>query len=209
LLARLCQDLPADNTMVRHIHIAYAPGMLVPWLRPSGLYLMTPTEFAPHVYERLVSVGDAFGLKHAGSLAAEGLAVGQGVPRFGTEIGPNIPAVAADIETLLDLQRNRGFVGRSAVLAARAKPSRKAIRAFTLEGTGPMLFANAPILDAQRLVGHVTSGVYVPSMGAAILLALVERQVDGQGYRLVLQGAERPLRPYRRLDGALGVGRRE
>ena len=204
LLASLCRDLPADNTMVRHIHVAYAPGMLVPWLRPSGLYLMIPTEFAPHVYEGLVSVGDAFGLKHAGSLAAEGLAVEQGLPRFGTEIGPNIPAMAADIDSLLDLECNRGFIGRSAVVAARAKLPRKAIRAFTLEGTGPMSFANAPILDAQRLVGHVSSGVYVPAMGAAILLGLIEHQTDGQAYRLVLEGEERPLKPYRKLEGALG-----
>jgi glycine/D-amino acid oxidase-like deaminating enzyme/glycine cleavage system aminomethyltransferase T len=201
LLGGLCRDLPSDSTMVRHIDIAYAPGMLVPWLRPKGLYLMIPTEFAIHVYERLVSEGDAFGVKHAGSLAAEGLAVEHGIPRFGTEIGPNIPAVAADIDRLLDLERNTGFIGRSAVLGARAKPPRKTIRAFTLEGTGPMSFTNSPILGAKRLAGHVTSAVYVPSLGAAVLLALVERQADGQAYRLVLQGEERSLKPYRELEG--------
>jgi 4-methylaminobutanoate oxidase (formaldehyde-forming) len=195
-LASLCRTLPTDGARVREIEVGHAPGMLVPWLRSGALYLMLPTEFALHVYERLVVAGNAFGLKHAGSLAAEGLAVQHCIPRFGTEMSPNITAVSSNIDRLLDLEGNRGFIGRAAVLAARAKPPRKAIRAFTLEGMAPMPFANAPILGGKRLAGYVTSGTYVHSLGAAVLLALVDRHEDNRAYRLVLQGEERPLKPY-------------
>jgi glycine cleavage system aminomethyltransferase T len=72
------------------------------------------------------------------------------------------------------------------------------MRAFSLEGTAPMPVANAPILGGKRLAGYVTSGTYVPSLGAAVLLALVDRHEDNRAYRLVLQGEERPLKPYPR-----------
>jgi glycine/D-amino acid oxidase-like deaminating enzyme/glycine cleavage system aminomethyltransferase T len=196
LLASLCRELPADKGTIRQIEIAYAPGMLVPWLRPVGIYLMLPTDFALHVHERLVAAGGAFGLKHAGSLAAEGLAVEHFIRRFGTELSPNIAAVSASIDRLLDVDRNRSFIGRTAVLAARAKPPRKEIRAFRLDGTEPMQFANAPILGGKRLVGHVTSGAYFPSLRAAVLLGLVDRLEEGRAYRLVLRGQELPLAPY-------------
>jgi 4-methylaminobutanoate oxidase (formaldehyde-forming) len=198
LLASLCRNLPTDGARVQEVEVGHAPGMLVPWLRSGALYLMLPTEFTLHVYERLVAAGNAFGLKHAGSLAAEGLAVQHCIPRFGTEMSPNITAVSSNIDSLLDLEGNRRFIGRTAVLAARAKPPRKAIRAFTLEGTAPMPFANAPILGGKRLASYVTSGTYVPSLGTAVLLALVDRHEDNRAYRLVLQGEERPLKPYPR-----------
>jgi glycine cleavage system aminomethyltransferase T len=197
LLASLCSILSPGDDVIRHIELAYAPVMLVPWLRPKGLYLMVSSEFALHLHERLVAAGDAFDLRHAGSLAAEGLAVEAGVPRFGTEMSPNIPAAAANVDRLLDVEGNRGFIGRAAVLAARAKAPRKALHAFTLEGTGPAQFANAPILGAKGLAGYVSSAAYLPPpLGAAVLLALVDRQGEGQAYRLVLQGEVRPLKPY-------------
>src|SRR5207245_6176426 len=126
--------------------------------------------------ERLAAAGDGFGLRHAGSLAAEGLAVEAGVPRFGTEMSPNIPAAAASIDRLLDVERNRGFIGRAAVLAARAKVPRKSLLAFTLEGTGPGQFANAPILGAKGLAGYVSSAADHPQLGAAVLRAPGDRR---------------------------------
>ena len=114
LLASLGPDLSPGEDAIRHVELGHAPAMLVPWLRPKGLYLMVSSEFALHLHDRLAAAGDGFGLRHAGSLAAEGLAVEAGVPRFGTEMSPNIPAAAANLDRLLDVEGNRGFIGRAA-----------------------------------------------------------------------------------------------
>src|SRR6185312_4615490 len=135
--------------------------------------------------------GAAHGLRHAGSLAAEGLAVERGVRRFGSEVNPQISAVAAGIDEALDLEGNRDFIGRDAVGRERRHPPPRRIRAFTLAGTAPGL-SRAPVLQQGRLVGYVTSAAARAVRGETALLALVE---DGDGtYGVIADGQTLPLR---------------
>jgi 4-methylaminobutanoate oxidase (formaldehyde-forming) len=173
------------------IEIGYAPADLISWPTPVSYYLLIPAEFAAGVHDRLVEVGAAHGLRHAGSLAAEALAVGRGVRRFGSEVNPQISAVAAGIDGALDLEGNRDFIGRDAVWRERRHPPPRRIRAFTLAGTAPGL-SRAPVLRQGRLVGYVTSAAARAVRSETALLALVE---DGDGtYGVIADGQTLPLR---------------
>ena len=181
---------PTDAGRRRAIEIGYAPGELLAWPAPASLHLLVPAEFAAGAYCRLVDAGAAHGLRHAGSLAAEALAVGQGVRRFGNDANPQISAVAAGIDGALDLDSNRDFIGRDAVARERRHPPPRRIRAFTLAGSASGL-SRAPVLRQGRPVGYVTSAAACAVRGETALLALVE---GGDGdYGVIADGQTLPL----------------
>jgi 4-methylaminobutanoate oxidase (formaldehyde-forming) len=169
--------------------IGYASAQLLAWPTPASFYLLIPTEFAAGAHERLVDAGAAYGLRHAGSLAAEALAVGRGVRRFGSDVNPQISAVAAGIDGLLDLDGNRDFIGRDAVERERRDPPARRICAFTVESAASGL-RGAPVVRQGRPVGHVTS-VAASALETAVL-ALVEGGEGASG--VIADGRTLPLR---------------
>jgi 4-methylaminobutanoate oxidase (formaldehyde-forming) len=183
---------------VQRVELGYAPAMSVPWLRSFGAYLMAPTEFAADLYERLVEAGKGHGLRHAGSLAAAALATRHGVPQFGAEASPQIAAVAAGLDRWLDVEGNHGFIGRTAVIRDRKRQKGREVRAFTAAIAAPSIFASAPVLQRNRLVGYVTSGAVIPTLGKAMLMGLVDRKADPQACQVLLQGEKHPLTPWDR-----------
>ena len=112
------------------------------------------------------------------------------MPRFGLEASPTISAVEAGLEGGLDLEGNDGFLGRSAVLAERARPPARRVAAFRLPGEAEGPFTYAPLLSGGRTVGFVTSSAPLPGGGSA-LLGLVER--DAGDCTLLWDGELLPL----------------
>jgi glycine/D-amino acid oxidase-like deaminating enzyme/glycine cleavage system aminomethyltransferase T len=196
LLDMLCGKLPDERSTSREIELGYAPGLLLRWPAPAGFYLLTPTEFAAGVHERIADAGGNHGLRHAGSLAAGALAIAQGARRFGTEANPQISAVAAGIDASLDLDANRAFIGRAAVARERRRPPARQIRAFTLACRADQTLTHAPVLRQGRPAGYVTNAAHRASQGKAVLLALVERAGEGD-FSAVVGGETLLLRPAR------------
>ncbi len=194
LLGMLCGKLPDERGASREIELGYAPGLLLRWPAPAGFYLLTPTEFAWGLHERIAAAGGRHGLRHAGSLAAEALAIGQGLRRFGSEANPQISAVAAGIDASLDVDANRGFIGRAAVARERRRPPVWQILAFTLACRTALPLTHAPVLRDGRPVGHVTGAVHRATHGKAVLLTLVERAGAGD-FSVVVGGETLALRP--------------
>jgi len=181
---------PSDAGRRRAIEIGYATGELLPGPAPASFYLLVAAEFAGGAYDRLVDAGAAHGLRHAGSLAAEALAVGRGVRRFGSDASPQLSAVAAGIDGALDLDGNRDFIGRDAVERERRNPPAQRILAFALAGAASGL-RGAPVIRQGRAVGHVTSAAACAVRGETALLALVE---GGEGdYGVIADGQTLPL----------------
>jgi glycine cleavage system aminomethyltransferase T len=181
---------------VTSFDLGYAPAQVVPWLGADGFYVMVPTEFAAACHERLVDTGEALDLGPAGSLASEALALKRAMPRFGYEATPQISAVAVGLDSGLDPQVHRGFIGRGALLRQRQQRTPAKIRAFSLEMDGAGTYANAPVLCKGRLAGHVTRGAFIPSLGKVIVLALVKSFGEDASYCAVVLGRELALRPY-------------
>ncbi|HWA43565.1 MAG TPA: FAD-dependent oxidoreductase [Hypericibacter adhaerens] len=186
------------NGTAQRVELGYAPVLSLPWLRWASLYLLVPTEFAADLHDRLVEAGRSLGLRHAGSLAAAALATRHGIPQFGAEASPQISVVAAGLDRLLDVEGNRGFIGRTAVIRDRKRQKGREVRSFSAAVTAPSIFASAPVLHRKRLVGFVTSGAVIPSLGKAMLMGLVDRKADPGGCQMLMQGEYYPLTPWDR-----------
>jgi 4-methylaminobutanoate oxidase (formaldehyde-forming) len=184
------------------VELDYAPGRLISWPGADIHYLMTPTEFAVGVHDRLVAEGQSLGLRHAGSLAAEVLAIGQQLRRFGSEANPMISVVAAGLDGGLDLEANRRFIGRASVVHERRRPPVRQIRAFTLRCDAPVALLNAPVMWNGQPAGYVTSGAIRLPQGKATLLALVELKDDDMQYVVVIDGQLLTLHPSTALGDA-------
>ena len=181
---------PSNADRLQTIEIGYAPGQLFVWPELASFYLLIPAEFASGAHERLVEAGAAYGLRHAGSLAAEARAVGLGVRRFGGDVNPQISAVAAGIDGALDLDGNRAFIGRAAVERERRHPPPRRIRAFTLAVAASEL-SRAPVLRQGRAAGYVTSAAACAVRGKTALLAMVDD--DDGNYDVIAGGRTLPL----------------
>ncbi|HSY87988.1 MAG TPA: FAD-dependent oxidoreductase [Verrucomicrobiae bacterium] len=196
LLQSLGGDLkPAAGRMLA-CELGYAPCLLLPGETGDGFYILVASEFAADLFERLTAAGAGFGLSPAGSLAQDALDIARGRPRFGIEATPQLSAVAAGLDAGLDPAGNRGFIGRGALLRQRKTRPPLALRAFTLDLTEPGVYANAPVLWKRRPAGHITGGAVIPSLGKAVVLALIKSFGEDIPYRGVVLGQELPLTPY-------------
>jgi 4-methylaminobutanoate oxidase (formaldehyde-forming) len=176
--------------------LGYAPALLLPGGTADGVTILVATEFAADLHERLIAAGAGFALSPAGSLAQEALDIARGRPRFGIEATPQLSAVTARLDAGLDPLGNRGFIGRGALLRQRKTRPPLELRAFTLDMTEPGVYANAPVLWKRRPAGHITGGAVIPSLGKAVVLALIKRFGEDTPYRGVVLGQELPLTPY-------------
>ncbi len=158
--------------------------------------LLVPAECALTVYERLMAAGERFGLRHVGSLAAAALAIKHGVPRFGSEATPFTAAVGAGLHLLLDLSQDQDFTGREAVKTDIEQGTERTICAFSVAAAAPGLFEYAPILAQGRVVGHVTSSAFLPSLGRSVALALVDRSFKTGDLAVLIAGEQIALERY-------------
>jgi glycine cleavage system aminomethyltransferase T len=196
MLQSLGGDLkPAAGRMLA-CELGYAPCLLLPGETGDGFYILVASEFAADLFERLTAAGAGFGLSPAGSLAQDALDIARGRPRFGIEATPQLSAVTAGLDAGLDPAGNRGFIGRGALLRQRKTRPPLALRAFTLDLTEPGVYANAPVLWKRRPAGHITGGAVIPSLGKAVVLALIKSFGEDTPYRGVVLGQELPLTPY-------------
>jgi glycine cleavage system aminomethyltransferase T len=186
---------PAAGRMLP-CELGYAPAWLLPGESADGVTILVATEFAAALHERLTTAGAGFALSPAGSLAQEALDIARGRPRFGIEATPQLSAVAAGLDHGLDPTGNRSFIGRGALLRQRKTRPPLALRVFTVDRTEAGVYANAPVLWKRRPAGHITGGAVIPSLGKAVVLALVRPFGEAAPYRSVVMGEELELTSY-------------
>jgi len=190
--------VPSGGRLI-HCELGYAPAMLIPAApsRINGPHLvLVPTEFAAGLHESLTAAGADFGLRHAGSLASDALALIAMRPRFGHEATPLLSVVGSGLDGNLDVEGNRSFIGRSALLRHRHKAPAEEIRAFTLDLPEASGLFQAPILRKRKLSGHITGGAYHPSLGRVVAMARLKHSSADAPCLAVVLGQELALAPY-------------
>ena len=120
----------------------------------------------------MLAAGTPRGLVHAGLLAGETLRLAQALPRFGPEAAPTAPAAecARGQPRLPGPGGHCRDGGGAAGTADHRFPHRRA-------AARPLRARADP---PRRPAGYVTSGAYVPALGAAVLLARIERAAEAE-----------------------------
>jgi 4-methylaminobutanoate oxidase (formaldehyde-forming) len=165
----------------REIEIGYARvrASRITYVGELGWELYVPTEFASHVFERLVEAGQAHGLAFAGYHAMNALRMEKAYRHWGHDIGDEDTPIEAGLGFAVAWDKPGGFIGREALLEQRqaGTPTKRLVQ-FALKDPERLLYHEEPIYRDGVLVGAITSGMYGHRVEASLGMGYV-RCEDG------------------------------
>ena len=168
-----------------------------------GWEIYVPSEFMQGVYDELAGAGPRFGLVHAGYHALNSLRIEKAYRHWGHDITDEDTPLEAGLGFAVKWDKPGGFIGREALLRQKSSGYAKRLVQFKLKSPEPLLYHNEPVWQGDSLVGHIRSGMYGHSLGAAVGLGYVTAAagavVDPDGYEIEVAGVRHPatasLRP--------------
>ena len=161
----------------REIDLGFARVLCVriTYLGELGYELYIPAEQALHVYDRLVEVGEAFGLRHAGLKALASLRMEKGYRDYGHDIDNTDSVLEAGLGFAVDLEKPGGFIGRDAVLAKKAEgPLKRRLVQVLVQDPEPMMYHAEIVYRDGQAVGYIRAASYGHTLGGAVGLAMVQ-----------------------------------
>ena len=176
------------------IGIAGCPvrALRITYMGELGWELHLPVEYAPNVYDTLMSAGAEHGLTNAGYRAIESTRLEKGYRAWGSDIGPDHTPIEAGLGWAVKTKSGIAFRGREAIEAQRAGGVRKLLAAFTVDpsvvGRDVILLGRETIYRDGERVGWLTSGGYGYTIGRSIGYGYV-RNPAGLDAQWVLAGA--------------------
>lgn len=180
LLATLCSSDVSNEAFrfARHrrLEIGYAPvhALRTTYVGELGWELYIPTEFAPHVYEKIMEQGEDFGLRHAGYHALNSLRLEKAYREWGHDIGPVDTPIEAGLDFVVRFDKEGGFCGRDALLKQKERGAERRLLQFSLNEDAPFVYHDEPIYRDGLLVGRVTSGAFGHALARHVALGYVE-----------------------------------
>ena len=172
-----------------------------------GWELYVPTEYAQHVYDAIVREGAGFDLLHCGYHALNSLRIEKGYRHWGHDIGAEDTPIEAGLGFAVNFRKDISFNGRDILLKQKQQGVTKRLVMFALEDKKPLLYHNEPIWRNNQIVGHISSGMFGYTLGAAIGMGYITGDevitpdyIMSGAYEIEVAGERIParasLRPY-------------
>ncbi len=201
--ADLSNDAFPYMTM-QEIDIGYARPLAfrVTYVGELGYELYTPTEFALHVYDKLMEAGGNMGVKNAGLHALGTLRMEKAYRDYGHDVDNSDTPLDVGLGFCVDFDKPGGFIGRDALLKYKESgPIKYRLVQFLLEDPEPLLFHAEPIFRDGKHVGYVQSGAYGFTLGASVGLGTVEHEggvskdyIEGGNFEIEVAGERYPAK---------------
>jgi 4-methylaminobutanoate oxidase (formaldehyde-forming) len=146
----------------RPITIGRVPvlALRVTYVGELGWELYAHMEFAQALWETLVEAGTPQGLMPAGYRAIDALRLEKGYRVWSSDITPDENPYEAGLGFAIALDKGVDFIGRDALVAAKAAGPRKRLRCLVLDDPRSVCLGNEPVRIGGAIVGRVTSGGY-------------------------------------------------
>jgi 4-methylaminobutanoate oxidase (formaldehyde-forming) len=187
-LADLSNDaFPFASSQEIELGFANVRASRISFVGELGWELYIPTEFTLGVYDAIVAAGEEFGLVHAGYHALNSLRIEKGYRHWSHDITDEDSPLEAGLGFAVKFDKQGGFSGREALLAQKEKGLTRRLLQFLLDDPEPLLYHNEPIWRNDEIVGHITSGMYGHTLGAAVGLGYVH-QAPGEDNESLLGG---------------------
>jgi 4-methylaminobutanoate oxidase (formaldehyde-forming) len=132
----------------------------VTYVGELGWELYAHTEFGVSLWRTLWEAGVPHGLVAGGYRAIDALRIEKGYRVWSSDITPDETPYEAGLGFAIALDKGTDFIGRDALVAAKAAGSPKRLRCLVLDDPRSVCLGNEPVrLDAE-IVGRVTTGGY-------------------------------------------------
>jgi 4-methylaminobutanoate oxidase (formaldehyde-forming) len=166
ILAPLTTDDVSDEAFpyltARRITIGHVPllALRVTYVGELGWELYPPTEYGLALWDTLWEAGRPHGLVAGGYRAIDALRLEKGYRVWSSDITPEETPFEAGLGFAVRLDKEPEFIGRDALVAAKAAGPRRRLRCLVLDDPRSVALGNEPVRVGDRIVGRVTSGGY-------------------------------------------------
>ena len=144
----------------------------VTYVGELGWEVYVSSDQAGHIFDTLFDAGQDLDMKLCGMHMMDSLRIEKGFRHFGHDITCEDHVLEAGLGFAVKTSKP-DFIGRDAVLRKKENGIDRRLLQFVLNDSEPLLYHNEPILRDGELVGHLTSGNYGHTIGAAIGLGYV------------------------------------
>ncbi len=135
----------------------------------AGVELYCKAADGAKLHAALMEAGKEFGIMPCGLGARDSLRFEAGMPLYGHEMSDKITPVEADLGFAIKLNKTDAFIGQEPL-----KAERKRVRiGLKLKDKG-ILREHYDVYVGDKLVGHTTSGMPVPTLEGSYAMALVD-----------------------------------
>jgi glycine cleavage system T protein len=132
----------------------------VTYVGELGWELYIPSEYGRALWRTLWEAGRPHGLVAGGYRAIDALRLEKGYRVWSSDITPEETPYDAGLGFAVKLDKGVDFIGREALIAAKAAGPRKRLRCLVLDDPRSVALGNEPVRVDGRIVGRVTSGGY-------------------------------------------------
>jgi glycine cleavage system aminomethyltransferase T/glycine/D-amino acid oxidase-like deaminating enzyme len=166
ILASVTRDDVSDAAFpylsARAIAVGHVPvtALRVTYVGELGWELYAPTDYGRALWATLWEAGRPHDLVAGGYRAIDALRIEKGYRVWSSDITPDETPYEAGLGFAVALDKPGGFLGRDALVAAKAAGPRKRLRCLVLDDSWAVCLGNEPVRVAGEIVGRVTSGGY-------------------------------------------------
>ncbi|HXH74723.1 MAG TPA: FAD-dependent oxidoreductase [Bacteriovoracaceae bacterium] len=160
----------------KEIDIGFARALCIriTYLGELGYELYIPAEQAVHAYDRIVEMGEKFGLKHAGLKALASLRMEKGYRDYGHDIDNTDNAYETGLGFAVDLKKD-DFIGKAEAVKQKAQaPWHRRLVQVLVKDPTPMLWHAEVVRRNGKAIGYIRAGSYGHTLGGAVGLAMLE-----------------------------------
>ncbi len=162
---RTSREIALGFARVRATRISYVGEL--------GWELYVPSEFAAHVFDRLLAAGAAHGMRLAGYHAMNSLRLEKAYRHWGHDIDSDSTPLESGLGFAVAWDKPGDWIGREALLRQRQAGVGRRLVQFRLDDPEAMLFHDEPIWRDGACCGRVTSAMFGHTLGATVALGSV------------------------------------
>jgi 4-methylaminobutanoate oxidase (formaldehyde-forming) len=158
---------------LREISVAGVPvrALRVTYVGELGWELYCPTEYGAGLWRALWEAGQPHGIVAGGYRAIDSMRLEKGYRVWGADITPDETPYEGGVGFCAKLDKEDGFLGREALVAAKEEGPRTRLRCLVLEDPRRVALGNEPVRVGGEIVGRVTTGGFGYTVGRSIAYA--------------------------------------
>jgi glycine cleavage system T protein (aminomethyltransferase) len=157
----------------------------------DGYELFVPVDSALKVWEGILKVAEPEGVKPIGLAARDSLRFEACMPLYGHEINAEITPVEARLGFALSLEKH--FIGRDGLLKQKLEGPRRVLVGFEMVERG-LAREHYPVWKDGKEVGHVTSGMFAPTLDRYLGMALLPVELAATGTEIEIMIRNKPVK---------------
>lgn len=155
-----------------------------------GYCLYVPSEYALHVYDKIMTIGIDYGAKDCGTITQKYMRIERFIPLMGDELSSVITPLEAGLEAYVNFNKKVEFIGKDALMKQKQNGIKKRLVMFLLEDLNIdeniWAWGTEPIYRNSEYVGTVTSAGYGFKSNKIVCLGFIRKPENQSNENITL-----------------------